>query len=82
MKRMKLKLYFSTLVIVVLLIVCCQLWVSRIEVTSLTLKNIESLAEGEGSSGATCYGVGSVDCPDGTKAALVYSRLHTNLPFE
>ena len=82
MKRMKLKLIFLALVIIVLVTVCIHLWVTRIELTSLTLKNIESLAQGEGSSGAICYGIGSVDCPDGTKAAIVYSRVHTNLSLE
>ena len=36
MKRMKLKLIFLALVIIVLVTVCIHLWVSRIELTSLT----------------------------------------------
>lgn len=40
----------------------------KIDISDITLDNIEALAAGEGTIGKWhCLGSGSIDCPDGTK---------------
>ena len=41
------------------------------EMSVLLLENIEALASGEDSARYFCYGVGSVDCPNGKKVEIV-----------
>lgn len=81
MKQTKFKICFSFIMLVLLGVICYQFKKSDMELTDLAIINIESLASGEGSGGATCYGIGSIDCPDGSKAAIVYRPLNANIPF-
>lgn len=48
---------------------------SRKIISVETLANIEALASGEETYKYSCYGDGSVDCPDGSKAEIVYKYL-------
>jgi hypothetical protein len=41
-------------------------------VSNLALENVEALASGGEYTNYTCFGEGSVDCPDGTTAKRVY----------
>ena len=44
----------------------------------LLLENIEALASGEDSTHYFCYGIGSVDCPDGRKVEFVRDNFSLN----
>lgn len=68
--KLKLKISFSLIVIVLFAIVSYLSPKTHNKITNLTIINIESLAVGEGSNGIRCYTVGSVDCPDGAKAVI------------
>lgn len=49
---------------------------SRKVISTVALANIEALASGEEDTYKySCYGEGSVDCPDGSKAEIVYKYL-------
>lgn len=49
---------------------------SRKVISVAALANIEALASGEEETyDYSCYGDGSVDCPDGSKAEIVYEYL-------
>ena len=49
---------------------------SRTVITRVALANIEALASGEEDTYKySCYGEGSVDCPDGSKAEVVIKYL-------
>lgn len=51
---------------------------NNVQMSNLMLNNVEALASSEGSSGEggpskwLCYRDGTVDCPDGSKAEIVY----------
>jgi hypothetical protein len=60
---MKKTLYFLPAFVVFALLINIHVDVHQKDLPSITLQNIEALSNSE-SPDVTCYGIGSVDCPN------------------
>lgn len=50
----------------------------RNNVSALLVENIQALASGESNTHYFCYGTGSLDCPNGSKAEIVRTNFSIN----
>lgn len=60
----------------------CFIWLetkNNLVKTDLTLLNIEALASPESGKGHTCLGIGSLDCPSGSKVAYIATPFNITL---